>query len=283
LLRKPMLAVLILSISLLASKGYINSVKASASLTILPTDSGYLNNSYFYYVVGEVQNTGDTAVTDVYINATFYDSTGVKLAEISQPTKLYTILPGRISPFDITLLSVTVSSRVANYTLHVAKYSPTQNGQVGLTVASNSSSLDSSGFHIEGTIKNVGTQNTTYVEVIATLYNATGHAIATVVDYSDPGSLDINQTAQFNTLLNSSVANKVDHYALEAESYDSQFIQDYESIPEFQPLPFIFTLLILTTTIILTLKHPRKTMRNAQQQSAKKQAAQTKLPSEDLQ
>jgi hypothetical protein len=262
-----MLAVLILCVSLLASNGRVNYVKASASLTILPTDSGYLNNSYFYYVVGEVRNTGDIAVTDVYVNATFYDSTGAKFAEISQPTKLYTILPGRISPFDITLYSLTASSMVTNYTLKVVQYTPTQSWQVGLMTVSNSSSLDSSGFHVHGTIKNVGAQNTTFVEVIATFYNASGHAIATVVNYSNPSSLDVNQTAQFSTLLNSPVANKVDHYSIEAESYDSQFVQDYESIPEFQPLLLVSMLLTLTTTITLTLKHQEK--RHAQQQPAK--------------
>ena len=239
---------------MLALRCSVYPVKAAVSLTILPTDSGYLNDFYFYYIVGEVQNEGSTPVTNVVINATLYDSTGASVANISQPTVLSTILPGRISPFDITLYSTALSQRVLNYTLHISQYLPTSNGQAGLMIVSNTSSLDSNGFHVSGTIKNIGTQNTTFVQVIATFYNTTGHVITTVADYSDPSSLSINQTAPFNLSLNSSAAKQVDRFALEAESYDSNFVQDYELIPEFQPIPFMFTLLILVATMSLTLK-----------------------------
>lgn len=254
LFRGLIFVMLMLITPMLALRCSVYPAKAAASLIILPTDSGYLNDFYDYYIVGEVQNEGSTPVTNVVVNATLYDSTGASIAEISQPTMLSTILPGRISPFGITFYSTALSQRVLNYTLHISQYLPTSNGQVGLMIVSNTSSLDSNGFHVSGTIRNIGTQNTTFVQVIATFYDKTGHAIAVVATYSDPSSLDVNQTAPFNMLLNSSAANQVDHFALEAESYDSNFIQDYELIPEFQPILFVSALLILTTTISLTLK-----------------------------
>jgi hypothetical protein len=246
------------SILMLDSEYFLVPVKAGAGLVILPTTSGYLNDGRFYYVVGEVQNTGDTAVTDVYVNATFYNFTGDVVAEISQPTRLYTLLPGRISPFDITLFSTIDSQKVYNYTVRIVQSSTTQNGQVGLMIVSNSSSLDSNGFHISGTIKNIGAQNISFTRIIATFYNATDarvHAIAALANYSDPSSLRVNQTAPFEILLNASEASQVDHYVLEAEAYDSDLIPDYELVPEFQPMLFVSTLLILTTTIGLVLKH----------------------------
>lgn len=253
MLRRFLCIALIIIIPMLARGCGVHRVDAAASLNILPTDSGYLNDNSFYYVVGEVHNTGDTAVTDVNVSATFYNSTGGIVAEIKQPTRLSTILPNRTSPFDITLFSTLLSSTVHNYTVQIVTFSPAQNRPLGLKILSNSSSSDTNGFRVTGTIENIGTQNTSFTRLIATYYSTTGHAIATVTNNSarpidQSSSLDVNQTAPFNILLNSSVASQVYSYTLEAESYD------YELIPEFQPMPLLFTFLALTTTAILTTK-----------------------------
>jgi phosphotransferase system IIB component len=233
---------------MLAHECGVHLVDAAASLSILPTDSGYLNDNSFYYVVGEVQNTGDTAVTDVNVSATFYNSTGETVAEIRQPTKLSTILPNRTSPFEITLFSTVLSSTVHNYTVQIVTFSPAQDRPLGLKILSNSSSSDANGYRVTGTIENIGTQSTSFTRLIVTFYDTTGHAIATIANDSTPSYLVVNQDAAFNILLNSSVASQVHNYVLEAESYD------YESVPEFQPMLFMFTFLTLTTTVGLTAK-----------------------------
>jgi hypothetical protein len=243
-----MYTVFMVSISLLASTCLVYHVKAAATLVILPTDSGYLNDNSFYYVVGEVHNTGDTAVTEVNVSATFYNSTGEIVAEIKQPTRLSTILPNRTSPFDITLFSTILSSTVHNYTVQIATFSPTQDRPLGLKILSNSSSSDTNGFRVTGTIENIGTQSTSFTRLIATYYSTTGHVVATAANDSAPSFLDVNQTAPFNILLNSSVASQVYSYTLEAESFD------YELVPEFRPMPLLFTFLALTTAAILTTK-----------------------------
>ena len=247
--------------TMLASKCCVYPVKATAAgLSILPTDSAYLNDNHFFYVVGEVLNAGDTAVTDVYVNATFYKSTGETVAEISQATELSTILPGRTSPFDITLMDHTESQQVYNYTLRIVQSSIAQNWQLGLMIISNSSSLDSNGFHINGVAKNIGTQSTSFTRVIATFYNLTGHAVGTVANESDPSFLDVNQTAPFEISLNSSAVSQVDHYALEAESYDSTSnAYDYELIPEFQPIIFLLTLVTSTLALAIIPRRIKKT------------------------
>jgi len=242
---------LIFSISMLASVCYVYPVTAAPNLNILPTDSGYLNDHSWYYVVGEVQNGGNATVTNVYVNATFYNSTGEIVAEISQPTKLSIILPGRISPFDVTLMSTVESQKVHNYTVRIVQNSTTQSGQVGLVIVSRTSSLNSNGFRVSGTVENIGTQSTSFTAVIATFYDATGHAVAAIRNDSSPSFLEVNQTAPFEILLNASVAGQVDHYALEAESYD------YELIPEFQPMALVSALLALSTTVGLMVKRFR--------------------------
>ncbi len=250
MLRRLFCTILIFGLLVLIPECVVHPVRAAASLSILPTDSGYLNDNGLYCVVGEVENTGNTTMTDAYVNATFYDSTGVSVAEISQPIMLSTILPGRVSPFEIVLYSNAESQKVHNYTLRIVKSATTSNGQIGLSILSNISALDSNGFHINGTIKNVGAQNISFTQVIATFYNQNGHAIAAVFVNSSPNLLSVNQTGQFEILLNTSEASQVNHYALEAEAYDSSLNPDYELIPEFQPTTFVCTLLILTAALI---------------------------------
>jgi hypothetical protein len=264
LFRRFMFVALILSMSILALRYHVQPINAAESLVILPTDSGYLNDHGWYYVVGEVKNMGDTPVTDVYVNATFYNFTGDIVGEISQPTKLSIILPGRISPFDVTLMGTVESLKVYNYTVRIVQYSTTQGGQVGLMIVSNTSLSDSNGFQVSGTVKNVGTQSTTFTRVIATFYNATGHAVAAILNDSSPSFLPVNQTAPFEISLNTSAASKVDHYALEAESYD------YELIPEFQPTLFLSTLLMLTIIVNLLMK------RFSKEHAAPKKAVRTR-------
>jgi len=234
----------------------------SPVLTIPPTDSGYLNDLYFYCAVGEVENTGDIACADVYVNATFYNFTGDVVAEIMQPTELYTILPGRASPFDITLFSIIESQKVYNYTLRIVQSSATQNGQVGLNITSSSTSLNSNGLQINGTVENAGNQSASFTRVIATFYNVSGRVIATASSYASPSLLDINQTASFQILLNTSEASKADHYSLAAEADDPSLTADYETIAEFQPMILAFTLLILTMTITLISERYKKQTRS---------------------
>jgi hypothetical protein len=225
---------------------------ANPPLQILSTHSGYLNDQKFYYVVGEVQNVGDTPLTDIYVNATFYNSIGDIIAEISQPTKLSALLPGRTSPFDITLFSTVVSQNVYNYTVRVVTFSSTQDRPLGLKILSNNSSLDQNGFHVVGMIKNVGPGNANAVRVIATFYNQSGHAVAAIGKYSDSSTLAANQTSSFEMVLNSSAASQVDHYALEAESFE------YELIPELQPAISLLALMMSTLALAAIPKRNAK-------------------------
>lgn len=250
-MRKLHKLAILMALIIFASASFVrSSFQSPTQAVILPTHSGYINDYGYFYVVGEVQNVGDTPIENVNVTATFYDSNGEFVAFGNGSATLEVILPGRKSPFEITLYSSLDSLRVHNYTLS-ATFSQADDKPLGLEILSNSSLADSDGFHVTGEIKNVGSEYTAFVRVIATFYNESGYAIATKFSYSNPKNLSPNQTAQFEILLNTSVASKVDHYTLEAESWQ------YALIPEFN-MTHLLAMLIAATAICININKAKE-------------------------
>jgi hypothetical protein len=72
---------------------------------------------------------------------------------------------------------------------------------------------------VVGEVKNTGTQAATYVEVIATFYDATGEVVATDFTYADPYDLAAGQTAPFEVLeLDDTQVAKISSYELQVQS-----------------------------------------------------------------
>lgn len=216
---------------------------------ILQTHSGYINDYGYFYVIGEVKNVGSTPVKDVNVTAVFYDLNGEIVALGYGITTIDTILPGRKSPFEITLYSSLDSLRVHSYMLSIAQLSQAQAKPLGLEIVSNSSFTDNSGFHVIGEIKNIGSEYTSFVKVVATFYNASGYVVATKFAYSDPKNLNPGQVAAFQIVLNSSVISKIDHYSLEAESFQ------YALIPEYNPTSL--TLILAAASSVTWFHHTK--------------------------
>jgi hypothetical protein len=243
---------------------YGQPVEAITAIEILPTHSGYINDLGFYYVVGEVENIGDTPVGDIKVNATFYDVKGDFVANGTGNAKLDVILPGRKAPFVITLYSGELSLQVHNYSLSLTAFSSVENKPLGLEILSNSSSFEPPQvFRVNGTIKNIGTRDTFFVRVIATFYNETGNAIEAMLNYSAPSSISSGDTASFEILLNGTTAAKVHHYVLEAESFD------YSLIPEFDPIILASSLVMLTLVVSFIISRYSRNTKATQQRKKK--------------
>jgi hypothetical protein len=227
-------------------------VEAAASVTLMPNHSGRINDDGNYAVVGEISNTGDTSLQNILVNATFYDSNGTYVAEISGVPKLDFLLPGRKAPFEIVLANPFESLKVHNYTLEVTAYQPSSDRIQGLEILSHSWNVTLNVFRIAGQIKNIGLDGTTFTRVIATFYNASNYVIATRQNASNPSTLGSGQTVPFDISLNSTIAQSISYYALTAESFD------YELIPEFRPIIILSTLLMVTATVALTKTRSKK-------------------------
>ena len=124
------------------------------------------------------------------------------------------MLSSQKSPFEI-LLSRDVA--VDHYSLTVSYDTTTLYPYREFEILSHSSHKDSLGWlHVVGEIKNIGTQDATFVEVVCAFYDSQGTVIYAGFTFSDPYDLSVGQTAPFEILLlDKALSNKVDHYSLQ--------------------------------------------------------------------
>lgn len=223
---------------------FASSVNAAAQVTIL-SHSGYISSLGWYYVVGEVQNSGDMHLKYVEITATFYDSYDVVVDTSFTFADLNVLLVGRKSPFKLTLFNTEQSAKVDHYSLAVT-YDIFELGKPqGLEILSSSSYVDTLGWmHVVGEIKNIGVYPTTYVEVIATFYDNTGKVVGCGFTFSNPSDFEADQKASFEIILMSDRVPLVDSYEITAES------DQYAVIPEF---PSFLILPVFMVAILLAI------------------------------
>jgi hypothetical protein len=214
--------------------------------------SGRINDDGNFAVVGEVNNTGDTTLQSISINATFYDSDGKYIAEVPGISKLDFLLPGRKAPFEIVLSNPLDSLKVHNYTVEIANYQTSLDRVQGLEILSHASDITLNVYRITGQVKNVGLDSTTFTRVIATFYNESDYVIATRQNASNPSGLGSGQIAPFDISLNSTLTQNISYYTLTAESFT------YELIPEFQPVLVFSAFIILTAMVVLIKRHHRE-------------------------
>jgi len=234
---------------LIAAVSLISPAKAVAEVNIL-SNTGYIDSLGWYNIVGEVENTGDVAVTWVEIEATFYDVNNTMLATEDSYMTLNTLNPGRKSPFDITLMNEVLAAKVNNYSLTVLSSSVTSSKPIGLEIPSHTSSIDEWGWMtISGDIKNIGTITATFVKIVATCYDTGGNVVDYGWTYSQPTDIQPNLTIPFEiTLYDTERLPYIASYALEAES------TQYVLIPEFPSWTQMLLLLVVLTGAIAIYK-----------------------------
>jgi hypothetical protein len=245
------LVMLMFLVGLLTS---LSSAQAAEPVQIL-SSTGYLDSSGYYQIVGEVQNIGDQAVNFVQVTATYYDSHGFAIDSRFDLTILYTILPRRKTPFEISLLDTTESSAVNHYTLS-ATYMETNATPMRLEILNNVSYTDTKGnLHIIGDLKNLGNETLINAKIVATYYGASSSVVAAALIGFDPditGDFNPGQTMQFEIVLDQSRAQYVQTHILAAES------NQYAMIPEF-PHNMLMSLLmlLLVSTVFIAKKRPK--------------------------
>jgi hypothetical protein len=97
--------------------GLRNTTFSHAQSIVLLSDSGYVDLSGNYHVVGELENLGTTALQFIIVTVNFYDIDDNFLSSRFDLTMLEVLQPNRITPFDIMLLDVSLSSNVDYYTI----------------------------------------------------------------------------------------------------------------------------------------------------------------------
>jgi hypothetical protein len=179
------------------------------------------------YIVGEVRNNLSDLVQYVQIVGRFYDSTGLLIDTDFTYTDLDLLRPGEKSPFRLIITDESVAQRIDNYTLAVnwdpvfADPSAVANATV-LTIQEGEHRINDNGWYeIVGEVVNGGTDDTEFVEVVATYYDEAGQVINTDFTYTDPSDIPAGQSAPFElTVLDEDISEDIESVKLSAQSQD---------------------------------------------------------------
>jgi hypothetical protein len=175
----------------------VEPVKAAEQIAIV-NHQGFLDSTGYYVVFGEVKNNGDTAAKNVYVKITFTSSSGPD--EDEAETQIHTILPGRKAPFmgsaseqgslitsyKVELMDLTMSSEDLPKAIEITS------AKSEVNIINN--------LMITGTVKNTGTETSTYTRVYATIYDGpsgTGNVVGVTGGTAQPTNLAPGQTSTF--------------------------------------------------------------------------------------
>ena len=160
----------------------------------------YISDEGTYYVAGEVQNRGSRNIELVKVYITYYDADGVVVdVDGNWTSGLDVLMPQEKARFNACPSKKELSGEVQGFAVsgadcQMARSTPYREFQI----LSHDAGTIQGYYRIQGEIKNIGDQNTEFVNIIATCYDADGKVIATGIDYADPRDLEPGQTGSFD-------------------------------------------------------------------------------------
>jgi hypothetical protein len=145
--------------------------------------SWYVNSSGNFIVVGEVQNTGNSVLESVSLNAEVRAADDSQLATTGTPIRAYVsyLLPQEKAPFYIDFGNPGSSaiSRVSSVTFTTSIAPQINNKQYSdLSVHTVFNNVSNGYYVVIGAVTNVGNQTAKDVRVVATYYNSSGAVVA---------------------------------------------------------------------------------------------------------
>jgi hypothetical protein len=262
---------------------FSRTAKAAGNVTI--SHQGFFDSvNKYYWVAGEVKNVGDTPVTNITVTANFYDasntfinsSTTYILPGTASNNNPWALMPGSKAPFwPIMLPSQSGSNNVDHYNATVT-FQECASIPVGLQLTLTNVTVypmlqGADTLYVEGTVKNSGTSNATWVYVYATAYDASG----VVIGYNEWDKQDLAANAEtsfhitttaygINTFIQP--AKHVATYTVTAQSFlqPLYYVTQYgvasdtsAAIPEF-PSELTIVLLMMALTAVLIMRKKQK-------------------------
>jgi len=180
-------------------------------------DDNYYTDDYGYlYIVGEVENKGDVNLEYVEIIATIYDD-GTVVNSTFTFTMLDILEPNQKSPFKIM---IEEPGSWTDYSLDLDYSSTLDTPYNELQIQGVSDSEDDLGYYyINGEVENTGTDSVEYVKVVASIYDSGGNIIETDFVFTNPDTLDPDETAPFEFMIDTGpLPGNIDHYNLQVQA-----------------------------------------------------------------
>jgi hypothetical protein len=167
-------------------------------------DSSVVTVQQYYYedaagyanVIGEVENQGNTTTTLLRFNVTFYDEFYMVVAAEYSYTIMDILLPGEISPFEVSSYPLANLS-VVSYDIEGTYYDTEEVPYRDFALTGFTEYIDSGWFYVSGEVENIGVINASVVNVVASFYDENDTLITYDVDYLDPAILEPGQRVDF--------------------------------------------------------------------------------------
>ena len=191
-------------------------IPASPTPAVTPLEilssQGFVDSIGYYHVVGEVRNNTGAPMGFVEIVATLYDDSGGITGTGFTYSMLSVIPSGGKSPFEVL---VDKHEGTTKYKLQ-AQGNEGELGRQDLVISGDSSSKDSIGYlHIQGEVQNTGTEPATFVELIATLYDADGNVVGVGFTYTSLDTIPAGGASPFDVIIESRPG--FDHYEIQVQ------------------------------------------------------------------
>ena len=159
------------------SQADVNVKVLSYSWYASPSDGDFI-------VVGEVQNTGNSVLSSVSLNAAVYASDGTELVSASTTAYVSYLLPQQKAPFYIDFGSPgtdtnSTYSSVSNVVFTITNAPTTIDQQYeGLSLNTGFNGALDGAYTVIGLISNIGNQTADGIRVVGTYYNSVGTVVA---------------------------------------------------------------------------------------------------------
>ncbi len=167
-----------------------------AGLHILPTPFTYVDSINYYNIVGEVKNNTSSNFSSTKVIADFFDAQGHLVDTDIAYTPLDVLSAGVKTCFRIALRN---NPSVVSFQFERPVASKTTNSLPPLTVIDDSGSYDDilHSYKLVGFVRNDAPDQVRFVQVIATLYRASGQAVDCANSYVNSTDLDPGQESSF--------------------------------------------------------------------------------------
>lgn len=190
----------------------------------------HVDDNGILHILGVIRNNSDTAMENVLITVSFYDSEGNLLNEFSRVPALEAINPGESSPFEILYLDQGAVDRVENFTLSATGQTTTESKEKELKIISANSRLDLLGtYYINAAARNEGEETATNAIMVATLYDRDDRVIAVSKALAEAGPGSSNITAGSQAPFGIAITERTQTYRAVSYSlvaYSDQYISD---------------------------------------------------------
>lgn len=222
---------------------------------VVQNDQKFVDSGGSLHIVGEIQNDLESALNQVTLDVTLYDSEGKIIDKKTTKSLVNTIMPTMSSPFNL-VVPPTQSRDVATYSIDLDYNIIVPKSQVIEVVSSEMSQDRFDNYVINGKITNNGETTANAISVVATIYDDAGKVMAVSKDNIEPDYLRSDHVIQFILPIHDlSDKEIIGDYSVVAES------EEYAAVPEF-PVGSMVLLAGSVSSYIMLTRYSGKAITN---------------------